>query len=116
MKKITRKVLLSAMLVTLPLAGHAGSHVWSDWYPVKYVYTYSEGTVFIGLDPASAHPNPAGCASSSWLRVLPSQVNVKEMYQMALTAQAAGLKIRAYIAGTECAGNYPKIYHLMTTP
>jgi len=112
MKKNIIKILFFTLITSTPIVGQGAAHVWTDWYPVGQVYVYSGGTIFISFRPSSAHSNPAECASSSWLRIMPDQVGKKEMYQMALTAQAAGLRLNAYVSGTECAGSYPKIVHL----
>ena len=109
MKNFITKILLVSVFSLMPIVSQAAA-AWTGWYPVNQVYTYSTGAVFIGLNPSSAHSNPDGCVSSSWLLTPHDQANVKEIYQMALTAQAAGLKINAYVSG--CAGNYPQIHHL----
>jgi len=114
MKKITAKLLLITSMLLTSTASNAAPNAWSGWYPVGQVYSYSTGSIFISTIPSSAHPNPAGCASSSWLQIQKDQPNIKEMYQMALTAQASGLRINAYISGTECVGSYPKLVHLRT--
>ncbi|MFQ3246124.1 MAG: hypothetical protein ACI9SP_002775 [Arenicella sp.] len=110
--KFILKTLLVGLLSLTPALSNAASNVWTDWYPINQVYTYSDGSIFISLDPSSAHSNPAGCASASWLRIMPDQINIKEMYQMALTAQAAGLKLNAYVHGSQCSGSYLKVVHL----
>lgn len=112
MKKNLRKFLLITALFFVPMISSAAPSAWSGWYPAGQVYTYSDGSFFISLLPSSAHPNPAGCTAASWIRVMPDQLNAKEIYQMAMTAQAAGLRLNAYISGIDCAGNYPRIHHL----
>jgi hypothetical protein len=112
MNKIKIKLFFGFLLCLQPIVTSAASNVWTDWYPVGQVYTYSDGSFFLALNPTSAHPNPAGCVSSSWLRIMPDQLNFQQMYQMALTAQAAGLKINAYVSGTACSGSYLKPVHL----
>jgi len=112
MNKIKVTLIFGWLVFLQPIAANAAPNVWTDWYPVSQVYTYSDGSFFISLNPTSAHPNPAGCVSSSWLRVMPDQLNADQMYQMALTAQAAGLKINADVSGTSCSGSYLKPIHL----
>jgi hypothetical protein len=114
MNKIKIKLLLIFLLGFQTAMVNAAASQWTSWYPVNQVYTYSDGSFLMSLNPGSAHLNPAGCASASWLRVMPDQVNVDEMYKMALTAQAADLKINAYVSGTECAGSNIKVFHLRT--
>ena len=100
-------------IVTLSLAGllllsnnvFAGS--WTGWYGLKHIFTNTEGTVYLMLDPHTAHPNPGNCVSTLWLRVVVGQANAKDMYQMALTAKAAGLMVNIYVNG--CAGSYAKV-------
>lgn len=114
MKKKTIKIVfcLTALLSSMNVL--AAAHQWTGWYPIKEVYSYWDGSFFIQLDPSSAAPNPAECNSEGWLRVMPDVPNAKEMYQMSLTAQAAGLKVNAMVSGTECNVNHIKIYHLRT--
>jgi hypothetical protein len=114
MKKFRIKVLLALLICFQPIVASAAYNAWTGWYPVREVFTYSDGSFLMALNPGSAHANPAGCVSTSRLRVMPDQVNFDEMYQMALTAQAAGLKINAAVSGTSCAGNNVKVLYLRT--
>ena len=82
---------------------------WSGFHPVYEVYTNKKwgGLVFLKLDPTTAHINPDGCSSTSHLKIEYDQPNLKKLYTMALTAQAAGNNISVYIDG--CGGAYPKV-------
>jgi len=102
------RILVPICLVMAAFNSYAAA--WTGFYPTKQVYTYNNGSVFIGLDPATAHSNPDSCTSTGWLAVSPDSVNLKEIHQMALTAQATGTKVAAYVPG--CFGSYPKILHL----
>lgn len=112
MNKLKMKVLMVFIIGFYSMASYSAPSVWSGWYPVGQVYSYDDGSYFISLIPSSAHPNPAGCNSSSWMRVMSDQANAKDIFKIALTAQAAGLKINANIYGDRCAGSYVQIRYL----
>ncbi len=105
------KLLLIAGALAFSASANAG-HVWSGDYPLYEVYTHNQGVLFFRMNPISAHPNPAGCVSSSFLRVEANAGNKQELYQMGLTAIAAGLKVQIYIHGTLCSGNYPMVMYM----
>ena len=79
---------------------------WTGWYGLQNIFTNTDGTVYLMLDPHTAHPNPDNCVSTLWLRIVVDQPNAKDMYQMALTAKAAGLRVNIYVDG--CAGSYAR--------
>ena len=110
MKKLIIKYLIISIIVTLPVTANATTG--TGWQYTKQVYTYLDGTTFIRLNPASSHVNPAGCTNTYYLSVEPSQLNHEKIYQMALTAHAAKLKVYAYVSDIECNGSYPKILAL----
>lgn len=83
---------------------------WTPWVKVSLVYTYSTGYLFVQLTPSADHINPEGCVTKAHYQIPPDAKNFDEMYQMLLTAKAAGLRVSAYISG--CSGNYPKLVHL----
>lgn len=114
MNKFKMKVLLALLICFHPVIANAAAHQWTGWYPISQVYSTYDGSFYVSLAPSSAHSNPAGCVSKSWLRVLQDQQNQQKVYQMLLTAQAAGMKVNAYVKGDGCAGNYPRILHLRT--
>ncbi len=102
------KRLLLVLALCMPLQSFAGA--WTQFLPVREVYTYSSGYVFITLDPYTAHVNPDGCERTSPLRVEVNQANSEQIYQMALTAKASNKKVSAYIGG--CGKIYPKVLHM----
>ncbi len=52
---------------------------WTQFLPVKEVYTYSSGYVFLTLDPYTGHVNPDECVRASPMRVEPGQANAKAL-------------------------------------
>jgi len=114
MNKLKMIGLIVLFIGLNPTMSYAAANAWTSWYPVSQVYVYSDGSYFVSLSPWTAHSNPAGCTSSSWMRLMPDQINAKDVYKMALTAQASGLKVNAYIDGNSCAGSYPKLLRIRT--
>ena len=90
----------------------AANDVWTTFYPVRDVYPLSDGSLLIQLDPITAHVNSAACASSNLLRVHPDHPLRSELFSMAMTAQAAGLRVTVQVSGTVCNGSYPSILHM----
>lgn len=110
-----KKIL--ANLVFCLIIGSPSTLIWaadesSDWYPIAEIYTLKDDSVLFKLSRTKAHPNPAGCSITSWLRAAPEQTNLEEMHQMAIAAQAAGKKVVVTIDGNECSGNYAKMISL----
>ncbi len=106
-RSLTISLLYSVILIA-PSNALAGA--WTQFLPVKEVYTYSSGYVFLTLDPYTGHVNPDECVRATPLRVEPGQANAKALYKMLLTAKASGKKVSAYVGG--CSQSYPKVLHM----
>jgi len=114
MNKLKMIGLMVLFIGLNPTMSYAAASAWTGWYPVDQVYINSDGSYFIALSPWTAHSNPSNCNSSYWVRAPKDQVNAQDIYRMALTAQASGLKVNAQIYGSGCSGSYPNIIRLKT--
>jgi len=108
MKKYIHKLLLVSILL-LPTSAYSVS-VWSGWYPMNEVFIINNGNLYLSLKPLSAHPNPGACSSTSWLRVPLGDGFKQEVYKMAVTAQASGMKVNIRVNG--CDGSYPAVIQM----
>ncbi|MEM7360910.1 MAG: hypothetical protein AAF431_17600 [Pseudomonadota bacterium] len=96
------------LAIFMILAINPASAGWNAYSTIQYVYTHTDESIYVMAGPGQ-NINPSGCISSYWLRIPATRSNKRELYQMILTAMAAGKQVNFHVYG--CEGNYPAVHN-----
>lgn len=103
------KVISTVVLFFLSINVAQAAYSWGASNIVERYFPVNDQIVYIRL--AAAAPNPAGCSSDYYYAISSDNPNFEEYQKMALTAIAAGLKLRVAVenGAGDCHNGHPKV-------